>query len=99
MLTALPAPDAGGFAHLAWGPAEAEFARGVALYEGDLLPEWETEEEALQHLAELSNEIFEEQLNGWYRVPAVWPSQRDLMPSAVGSSVVFIPSSLIFPTC
>ena len=31
-----------------------------------LLPEWETEEEALQHLAEVSNEIFEEQLNAWY---------------------------------
>ena len=43
-----------------------------------LLPEWETEEEALQHLAEVSNEIFEEQLNGWYRVPSVWPAARDL---------------------
>jgi hypothetical protein len=35
------------------------------------LPEWETEEEALQHLAEVSDKIFEEQLNGWYRVPSV----------------------------
>ena len=43
-----------------------------------LLPEWETEEEARQHLAEVSNEIFEEQLNGWYRVPSVWPATRDL---------------------
>jgi hypothetical protein len=43
-----------------------------------LLPEWETEEEALQHLAEVSNEIFEEQLNGWYRVPSVWPATGDL---------------------
>ena len=43
-----------------------------------LLPEWETEEEALQHLAEVSNEIFEEQLNDWYRVPSVWPATRDL---------------------
>ena len=43
-----------------------------------LLPEWETEEEALQHLAEVSGEIFEEQLNGWHRVPSVWPATRDL---------------------
>jgi hypothetical protein len=43
-----------------------------------LLPEWDTEDEALQLLAEVSNEIFEEQLNGWYRVPPVWPAARDL---------------------
>ena len=43
-----------------------------------LLPECDTEEEALQHLAEVSNEIFEDQLNGWYRVPSVWPDTRDL---------------------
>src|SRR3954452_18018334 len=42
-----------------------------------LLQEWESEE-ALQHLAEVSIEIFEEQLNGWYRVPSVWPAARDL---------------------
>ena len=44
----------------------------------DLLPEWETNEEALEHLAAVSDEIFEEQLNGWYRVPPVWPDERDL---------------------
>jgi hypothetical protein len=43
-----------------------------------LLPEWETNEEALEHLAEVSDKIFEEQLNGWYRVPSVWPEKRDL---------------------
>ena len=43
-----------------------------------LLPEWESKEEALEHLREVSNSIFEEQLNGWYRVPSVWPSERDL---------------------
>lgn len=43
-----------------------------------LLPEWETEKEALKYLAEVSNEIFEEQLNGWYRVPSVWPDNREL---------------------
>jgi len=29
-----------------------------------LLPEWETEDEALEHLAQVSSEIFKEQLNG-----------------------------------
>ena len=43
-----------------------------------LLPEWETEDEALEHLAEASSEIFKEQLNGWYRVPSVWPKDREL---------------------
>ena len=43
-----------------------------------LLPEWGTEEEALEHLAEVSSEIFEEQLNGWYRVPSVWPEDREV---------------------
>jgi hypothetical protein len=28
--------------------------------------------------SDLSSEIFEEQLNGWYRVPAVWPEDREL---------------------
>ena len=52
-----------------------ELRREPTIY---LLPEWETDEEALEHLRELSNSIFEEQLNGWYRVPAAWPSERDL---------------------
>jgi hypothetical protein len=43
-----------------------------------LLPEWETQEEALQHLTDVSSEIFEEQLNDWYRVPSVWPEDREL---------------------
>src|SRR5215475_5128311 len=43
-----------------------------------LLPEWETEGEALEHLAEVSSEIFKEQLNGWYRVPSVWPEDADV---------------------
>jgi hypothetical protein len=36
-----------------------------------LLPESDTEDEALQLLAEVSREIFEEQLNAWHRVPSV----------------------------
>jgi len=43
-----------------------------------LLPEWETYEGALDTLANVSNEIFEEQLDGWYRVPSVWPEDRGL---------------------
>jgi hypothetical protein len=37
-----------------------------------LLREWDTEDEALELLAEVSNVMFEEQLNGWHRVPSVW---------------------------
>ena len=36
------------------------------------------EEQALKFLREISSEIFEEQLNGWYRVASVWSSERDL---------------------
>ena len=43
-----------------------------------LLPECENKEEALEHLQDVSNSIFEQQLNGWYRVPEVWPNERDL---------------------
>jgi hypothetical protein len=42
-----------------------------------LLPEWETDEETLDNLAEVSNEIFEEQLDDWYPVVSVWPDDRD----------------------
>ncbi len=31
-----------------------------------------------EYLEEACGEIFEEQLNGWYRVPSSWPSRRDL---------------------
>ena len=43
-----------------------------------LLPEWETEEEARAAPGGGQQRIFEEQLNGWYRVPSVWPDTRDL---------------------
>lgn len=42
-----------------------------------LLPNYDTEEEALDYLREVCSEIFEEQLNGWYRVPSSWPGKRD----------------------
>jgi single-stranded-DNA-specific exonuclease len=38
LLAGLPAPERGGFAHLAWGPAEAEFALAVARAGLDLRP-------------------------------------------------------------
>jgi hypothetical protein len=63
-----------------------------------LLPEWDTEDEALQLLAEVSNEIFEEQPNGWYRVPPVWPAARDLKRFFSGSTAVSIQWSLMFRT-
>jgi hypothetical protein len=43
-----------------------------------LLPECENKEEVRESLEEMCSEIFEEQLNGLYRVPASWPSRRDL---------------------
>jgi len=43
-----------------------------------LLPECENKEEVRESLEEMCSEIFEEQLNGWYHVPASWPSRRDL---------------------
>jgi hypothetical protein len=43
-----------------------------------LLPECDNQEQALEYLGEISSDIFEEQLNGWYRVPSAWPTERDL---------------------
>ncbi len=43
-----------------------------------LLPACENEEEARECLEEECGEIFEEQLDGWYRVPSLWPTRRDL---------------------
>lgn len=43
-----------------------------------LLPECESEEEAREHLEGVCGQIFEEQLDGWYRVPSTWPNRRDL---------------------
>ena len=43
-----------------------------------LLPECENEEETREYLEELCSEIFEQQHDGWYRVPSSWPNRRDL---------------------
>ena len=49
-----------------------DFRREPTIY---LLPEWETEQEALQQLASVCSDIFEEQMNSWFRVPSVWPEE------------------------
>jgi hypothetical protein len=43
-----------------------------------LVPECDSEDQALEYLGGGAAEIFEEHLDGWYRVPEVWPSKRDL---------------------
>jgi hypothetical protein len=43
-----------------------------------LLAECETEEDARAYLEKKCGEIFEEQLDGWYRAPSTWPKQRDM---------------------
>jgi len=41
-----------------------------------LIEECDTAEDLADVLRELCEEIFEEQLNGWYRVPSSWPQDR-----------------------
>jgi hypothetical protein len=43
-----------------------------------LLPDCENEKEVRECLEEVCGQIFDEQLDGWYRVPFSWPTQRDL---------------------
>jgi hypothetical protein len=43
-----------------------------------LVPECDSEGEAFEFLSQNVAEIFEEHLDGWYRVPAAWPGTRDL---------------------
>ena len=43
-----------------------------------LLPECENEGEVREYLEEVCGQIFEEQLDGWYRVPSSWPGRRHL---------------------
>ena len=52
----------------------ADLRREPMIY---LLPPYDTKEEALSHLEEVCGEIFESQLDGWYRVPSSWPVNRD----------------------
>ncbi len=43
-----------------------------------LIAECDSQERAIESLGESVREIFEEQLNGWYRAPAMWPAKRDV---------------------
>jgi hypothetical protein len=43
-----------------------------------LLPECDSQDQAIEYQGMSVSNIFEEHLDGWYRVPAVWPKQRDL---------------------
>jgi hypothetical protein len=52
----------------------ADLRRDPTIY---LLRPYDIEEEALSHLEEVCREIFEGQLDGWYRVPSSWPVNRD----------------------
>jgi hypothetical protein len=42
-----------------------------------LLPEYDTDQQALSHLKKRCREIFEEQLDGWFRISSAWPAERD----------------------
>jgi hypothetical protein len=56
-------------------PGQRDLRREPTIY---LLPEYDTEEEARGNLSEYRSEIFEEQLDGWYRVPFSLAGQPDL---------------------
>ena len=43
-----------------------------------MVPECDSLDQGLQYLEETSKDIFEEQLEGSYRGPEVWPAKRDL---------------------
>ena len=43
-----------------------------------LVPEYVYEHEVLTFLSEKVAQIFEEHLDGWYRVPEAWPAVRDM---------------------
>ena len=53
----------------------ADLQREPTVY---LVPEYVEEREVLTFLAESVRQIFEEHLDGWYRVPEAWPAVRDL---------------------
>jgi hypothetical protein len=60
-----------------------------------LLPVYDTEEQARNHLRKRCEDIFEEQLEGWYRDPSTWPVSGTLAPLAAGSIGNFTPACSI----
>ena len=43
-----------------------------------LVAECDSLDQAMEYLGESIRDIFEEQLDGWYRAPEVWPAKRNL---------------------
>jgi hypothetical protein len=43
-----------------------------------LMPDCDSQDQAIEYLGESVRDIFEEYLDGWCRLPAVWPKKRDL---------------------
>ena len=43
-----------------------------------LVPECDSQEQAIEYLGESARDIFEEQLDGWYRVEELWPWDRSI---------------------
>jgi hypothetical protein len=43
-----------------------------------LVPDCDSQDQGIEYLGESVRDIFEEHLDGWYRVPAVCPKKRDL---------------------
>jgi hypothetical protein len=62
-----------------------------------LVPECDTEDQAVEYLGKSAGTIFEEHLDGWYRVPAVWPTKRDLATFQCGFE--FSVHSMILDLC
>jgi hypothetical protein len=62
-----------------------------------LVAECEGQEQTMEYVGESVRAIFEEQLNGWYRAPAVWPVERDLARFQTWFEISF--HSLIVDLC
>ena len=67
-----------------------DLRREPAIY---LLPEYDAEEEERGYMRGYCSEIFEEQLDGWYRVPSAWPVDRVCDAFTGGLSTGFVPGS------
>jgi hypothetical protein len=52
----------------------ADVRRDPGIY---LLPEYGLETDLEAYLKEVCQEIFEEQLNGWFRADELWPEERN----------------------
>jgi hypothetical protein len=57
-------------------PTLEDLQREPTIY---LVPECDSQDQAIEYLGEGVKDIFEEQLDGSYRVPAVWPAKRGLV--------------------